>query len=92
MRWTRTTRVPFAGEGRNPVEDWLQEAVRVAQQILHGLEAIHREGWKRRARLAGDHDLVDALARDHLVDHPDSYVVSWIAFNAAGPDRSNDPN
>lgn len=32
-----------------------------------------------RARLAGDCDLVDALARDHLVDHPDSYVVAWIA-------------
>ena len=45
-----------------------------------------------RARLAGDYDLVDALARDHLVDHPDSYVVSWIAFNAAAPNRSKDPN
>jgi hypothetical protein len=32
-----------------------------------------------RARLEGDDDLVDALARDHLLDHPDSYVVAWIA-------------
>jgi hypothetical protein len=32
-----------------------------------------------RAHLAGDADLVDALARDHLVDHPDSIVVAWIA-------------
>jgi hypothetical protein len=31
------------------------------------------------AHLAGDHDLVDALARDHLVDHPDSVLVAWIA-------------
>jgi hypothetical protein len=27
----------------------------------------------------GDRDLVDALARDHLVDHPDSVLVAWIA-------------
>ena len=26
-----------------------------------------------------DRDLVDALARDHLVDHPDSVLVAWIA-------------
>jgi hypothetical protein len=43
-----------------------------------------------RARLAGDDELVDALARDHLVDHPDSYVVSWMASNAAGPGRNED--
>ena len=35
-----------------------------------------------RAHLAGDHDLVDALARDHLVDHPDSLIVAWIASDA----------
>lgn len=32
-----------------------------------------------RAHLAGDSELVDALARDHLVSHPDSLIVSWIA-------------
>jgi hypothetical protein len=37
-----------------------------------------------RARLAGDVDLVDALARDHLVDYPDSYVVAWIASDTTG--------
>jgi len=31
------------------------------------------------AHLAGDSDLVDALARDHLVDYPDSILVAWIA-------------
>jgi hypothetical protein len=31
------------------------------------------------AHLRGDHDLVDALARDHLVDHPDNVLVAWIA-------------
>ena len=39
-----------------------------------------------RARLTGDVDLVDALARDHLVDYPDSYVVAWIASDATGRD------
>ena len=35
------------------------------------------------AYLAGDSDRVDALARDHLVDHPDSLLVAWIAAGAA---------
>src|SRR3954447_24159113 len=31
------------------------------------------------AHLRGDHQLVDALARDHLSEHPDSFIVAWIA-------------
>jgi hypothetical protein len=31
------------------------------------------------AHRRGEHQLVDALARDHLVDHPDSFLVAWIA-------------
>ena len=31
------------------------------------------------AHVAGDTDRVDALARDHLVDHPDSVLVAWIS-------------
>jgi hypothetical protein len=31
------------------------------------------------AHLEGDHDRVDVLARDHLVDHPDNLLVAWIA-------------
>ena len=31
------------------------------------------------AHLAGERDLVDALARDHLVDDPDNVLVAWIA-------------
>lgn len=31
------------------------------------------------AFLDGHHDRVDALARDHLVDHPDSVLVARIA-------------
>ena len=38
-----------------------------------------------RAHLAGDADLLDALVRDHLVDHPDSLLAAWIATQHAGP-------
>ena len=31
------------------------------------------------AHRRGDGELVDALARDHLVDHPDNVLVAWIA-------------
>ena len=31
------------------------------------------------AHRRGDGELVDALARDHLVDHPDSVLVAWMA-------------
>ena len=31
------------------------------------------------AHRRGECELVDALARDHLVDHPDSVLVAWIA-------------
>src|SRR6185436_592516 len=34
------------------------------------------------AHLDGDSDRVDALARDHLVDHPDNILVAWIAAAA----------
>ncbi len=35
-----------------------------------------------RAHLNGNSELVDALARDHLVDYPDSLIVAWIASDA----------
>jgi hypothetical protein len=31
------------------------------------------------AHLRGERELVDALARDHLTEHPDNVVVAWIA-------------
>jgi hypothetical protein len=40
-----------------------------------------------RAHLLGRVDQVDALARDHLVDHPDSVLVAWIASGATLPGR-----
>ncbi len=36
----------------------------------------------------GERDLVDALAREHLVDHPDSVLVAWIA-NSSHSQTSN---
>ena len=41
-----------------------------------------------RAHLTGDSELVDALARDHLVTYPDSLIVSWIASD---PGSREDP-
>jgi hypothetical protein len=40
-----------------------------------------------RAHLDGAAELVDALARDHLVDHPDSLIVAWMASDAVGRAR-----
>lgn len=40
-----------------------------------------------RAHLDGDSELVDALARDHLVDFPDNLIVAWIASDAAARTR-----
>jgi len=37
------------------------------------LVAIATAHWR------GERELVDALARDHLADYPDSLIVSWIA-------------
>ena len=52
----------------------LSRAERVAattrDRQLVAIAAAHRRG---------ERELVDALARDHLVDHPDSLLVAWIA-------------
>jgi hypothetical protein len=42
------------------------------------------------AALQGDRDRVDALARDHLVDHPDSLIGAWLAAEVGRP-RPGDP-
>ncbi len=44
-----------------------------------------------RAHLDGNSELVDALARDHLVDYPDSLIVAWIASDADASSRGEDP-
>jgi hypothetical protein len=35
------------------------------------------------ADLEGQHDLFDALVRDHLADHPDNVLAAWIATRHA---------
>jgi hypothetical protein len=45
-----------------------------------------------RAHLDGNSELVDALARDHLVDYPDSLIVAWIASDAVVRSRGKGPN
>lgn len=44
-----------------------------------------------RAHLNGKSELVDALARDHLVDFPDSLIVAWIASDAVESARGGGP-
>ncbi len=44
-----------------------------------------------RAHLDGERELVDALARDHLVDYPDSLIVAWIASDAIADARHEGP-
>ena len=45
------------------------------------------------AHLNNDADLLDALARDHLSDHPDSVLAAWIAaqHTHTGPPLPNQP-
>jgi hypothetical protein len=48
-------------------------AARPADRQITALAAAH---------LAGDRDRVTALAREHLLDHPDSVLAAWIAAGA----------
>jgi hypothetical protein len=42
--------------------------------------------------VAVDHDLDDALAREHLVDHPDGVLVAWIASMSRRRQDGHQPN
>jgi hypothetical protein len=59
-----------------------------APQLLDRAAVVssHREDRQlvaiARSHLAGDRELVDALARDHLVDFPSNYLVAWVASGA----------
>jgi hypothetical protein len=48
-------------------------AVRRTDREITALAAAH---------LAGDHDRVTVLAREHLLDHPGSVLAAWIAAGA----------
>jgi hypothetical protein len=59
----------------------------VPGDLLHRAAALAETTRDRQvvaiavAHVAGDTDRVDALARDHLVDHPDSVLVAWLSAN-----------
>ncbi len=44
-----------------------------------------------RAEVAGDDELLDALVRDHLADHPGHVLAAWIADRHAHPTTPTDP-
>jgi hypothetical protein len=75
---TRTTRDPavlvaaalFAADGAELLTRAAQLAATTRDRQLVAIATAHRRG---------DRQLVDALARDHLVDHPDSVLVAWMA-------------
>jgi hypothetical protein len=60
----------FAGDGDGLMARAGALAATTRDRQLVAIATAHRRG---------DADLVDALARDHLVDHPDNVLVAWIA-------------
>jgi hypothetical protein len=65
----------LAASSPDLLADAMQAASTTADRQFVAIAAAHR---------AGDHDLVDALARDHLLDHPPRPVLVWIV------DKSHD--
>jgi hypothetical protein len=59
----------LAASSPDLLADALQAASTTADRQFVAIAVAHR---------AGDHDLVDALARDHLLDHPPRPVLGWI--------------
>jgi hypothetical protein len=72
----------FAPDGARLLERAGELAATTRDRQLVAIAAAHARG---------DRDLVDALARDHLVDHPDNVLVAWIAGESHRTDASNDP-
>jgi hypothetical protein len=66
----------FAPDGDGLLARAERTAATTRDRQLVAIAAAHRRG---------ERELVDALARDHLVDHPDSVLAAWIA------DASNHP-
>ncbi len=51
-------------------------AVTTRDRQLHAIAVAH---------LDGDEELLDALVRDHLADHPDNILAAWIAAQHTRP-------
>jgi uncharacterized protein YbaP (TraB family) len=60
--------------------DWIARAHRLAMTTRDRQVVAISASY-----LAGEHDLVQMLARDHLADHPDSLIVEWIACGLGHP-------
>ena len=60
----------FAPDGDGLMDRAGGIAATTRDRQLVAIAAAHRRG---------ERDLVDALAREHLVDHPDNVLVAWIA-------------
>jgi class 3 adenylate cyclase len=77
----------FASDGEERMARAAERAVTTRDRQLVAIASAH---------LRGERELVDALARDHLVDHPDNVLVAWIAGasrrSAAAPNRPDLPD
>jgi len=60
----------FATDGEGLLDRARDSATTTRERQLVAIATAHRRG---------ERELVDALARDHLVDHPDNVLVAWIA-------------
>ena len=60
----------FAPDGDGLMARAAEIAATTRDRQVVAIAAAHRRG---------ERDLVDALVRDHLVDHPDNVLVAWIA-------------
>ena len=60
----------FAPDGDGLMTRAAEIAATTRDRQVVAIAAAHRRG---------ERDLVDALVRDHLVDHPDNVLVAWIA-------------
>lgn len=69
----------LADSSRDLLVDAMQAAATTADRQFVAIAAAH---------LAGDHDRVDALARDHLLDHAARPVLVWIVSRSRA--RTND--
>jgi hypothetical protein len=86
----------IAERARTSDEPVLLVAAALADPTAHDLltRATHLASTTRdrqltaiaTAHLAGDTERVDALARDHLADHPGSLLVAWIAAGIKNPE------
>jgi len=68
-----------------------------SSDLLHRARALAKTTRDRQvvaiavAHVAGDGELVDALARDHLTDHPTSVLVAWISAHTHPNTTRKDP-